>query len=216
MEAGMREQLKEVELVANNSEKPTFDNTIVALERTGRLLDRAERTFSNLNACNTNPTLQKIDKEIAPKLAAHHDEIFLNPKLFARVQQLYDNRDNLGLDPESAYLLERYYKDFVRAGAKLSDADKEKLKKINTELATLQTKFEQNVLKEKNASSVVVDRREDLAGLSDNEIAAAAAAAKAESKEGKFVIRLQNTTGQPSLTSLQHRPLRERIMQASL
>src|SRR3954467_5050666 len=93
VEAGMREELKEVEPVANNSEKPTFDNTIVALERTGRLLDRAERTFSNLNACNTNPTRQKIDKEMAPKLAAHHDEIFLNPKLFVRVQALYEQRD---------------------------------------------------------------------------------------------------------------------------
>src|SRR5580700_8644125 len=132
IEAGMREQLKEVESVANNSEKPTFDNTIVALERTGRLLDRAERTFSNLNACNTNPTLQKIETEMAPKLAAHRDAIHLNGKLFARVQELYDNRHNLGLDPESAYLLERYYKDFVRAGAKLCDTDKEKLKKINT------------------------------------------------------------------------------------
>src|SRR4030095_8032448 len=102
IEAGMREQLKEIEPIAKNSEKATFDNTIVALERTGQLLDRAQRTFSNLNACNTNPTLQKIDKEMAPKLAAHRDEIFLNPKLFARVQELYDNRDNLGLDPESA------------------------------------------------------------------------------------------------------------------
>src|SRR5437667_7247440 len=186
IEAGMREQLKEVEAVANNSETPTFDNTIVALERTGRLLDRAQRTFSNLNACNTNPALQKIDKEMAPKLAAHHDEIFLNPKLFARVQNLYNNRDNLRLDPESAYLLERYYKDFVRAGAKLSDADKEKLKKINAELATLQTQFEQNVLKEKNASSVVVDRKEDLRGLSDDQMSGVTAAAKAEHKEGKF------------------------------
>ena len=216
IDAGMREQLKEVEPVANNSEKPTFDNTIVALERTGRLLDRAQRTFSNLNACNTNPTLQKIDKEMAPKLAAHHDEIFLNPKLFARIQELYDNRDNLGLDPESAYLLERYYKDFVRAGAKLSDADKEKLKKINAELATLQTQFEQNVLKEKNASSVVVDRKEDLRGLADNQVASVAAAAKAEHKEGKFVIQMQNTTGQPLLGSLENRQLRERIMQTSL
>src|SRR5215469_8796689 len=186
IELGMGEQLKEAETIANNSEKPTFDNTIVALERTGRLLDRAQRTFSNLNACNTNPTLQKIDKEMAPKLAAHHDEIFLNPKLFARVQQLYDNRDKLGLDPESAYLLERYYKDFVRAGAKLSDPDKEKLKKINAELATLQSQFEQNVLKEKNASSVVVDHKEDLRGLSDDQMASVAAAAKAEQKEGKF------------------------------
>ncbi len=215
-EAGMREQLKEVETVADNSEKPTFDNTIVALERTGRLLDRAQRTFSNLNACNTNPTLQKIDKEMAPKLAAHHDEIFLNPKLFARVHELYDNRNNLGLDPESAYLLDRYYKDFVRAGAKLSDTDKEKLKKINAELATLQTQFEQNVLKEKNASSVVVDRKEDLRGLSDDQMAGVTAAAKAEHKEGKFVIQMQNTTGQPLVGSLQNRQLRERIMQTSL
>src|SRR5581483_7385649 len=216
IEEGMREQLQEVETVANNSEKPTFDNTIVAMERTGRLLDRAQRTFSNLNACNTNPTLQEIDKEMAPKLAAPHDEIFLNPKLFARVQQLYDNRGKLGLDPESAYLLERYYKDFVRAGAKLSDADKKKLKKINAELATLQTQFEQNVLKEKNASSVVVDHKEDLSGLSDNQMASVTAAAKAEHKEGKFVIQMQNTTGQPLLGSLENRQLREHIMQTSL
>jgi peptidyl-dipeptidase Dcp len=216
IEAGMREQLKEVEAVANNSERPTFENAIVALERTGRLLDRAERIFSNLNACNTNPTLQKIETEMAPKLAAHRDAIHLNGKLFARIQELYDNRDNLGLDPESAYLLERYYKDFVRAGSKLSDADKEKLKKINAELATLQTQFEQNVLKEKNASSVVVDRKEDLRGLSDNQMASVTAAAKAEHKDGKFVIQMQNTTGQPLLGSLENRQLRERIMQTSL
>src|SRR5256886_11699912 len=167
IKAGMREQLKEVGAVVNNSEKPTFDNTIVGLERTGRLLDRAERTFSNLNACNTNPAMQKIEKEMAPKLSAHRDAIHLNGKLFARIQKLYDNREKLGLDPESAYLLERYYKDFVRAGAKLSDADKAKMKKINAELATLQTDFEQDVLKEKKPSSVVVDRKEDLDGLSD-------------------------------------------------
>src|SRR5262249_24111674 len=216
IEAGMHEQLKEIEPVAYSSDKPTFDNTIVALERTGRLLDRAQRTFSNLNACDTNPTRQKIDKEMAPKLPAHRDEIFLNPKLFARVQELYDNRDKLGLDPESAYLLERYYKDFVRAGAKLSDADKEKLKKINAELATLQTQFEQNVLKERNASSVVVDRKNELGGLTNDQVSGVVAAAKAEHKEGRFVIQLQNTTGQPLLGSLQDRPLRERIMQVSL
>ena len=216
IEAGMRDQLAEVEPIANNSEKPTFDNTIVALERTGRLLDRAYRTFSNLNACDTNPTRQKIDKEIAPKLAAHRDEIFLNPKLFARVKALYDKRNELGLDAQAAYLLERYYKDFVRAGANLSDVDKEKLKKINAELAMLQTQFEQNVLKERNASSVVVDKKEDLAGLTDDQMKSVINAAKAEHKEGKFVIQLQNTTGQPLLGSLQNRPLRERIMQASL
>jgi peptidyl-dipeptidase Dcp len=216
IEAGMREQLKEIEPIANNSEKPTFENTVVALERTGRLLDRVETTFSNLNSCNTNPAMQKIETEMAPKLAAHRDAIHLNGKLFARIKELYDNRDRLGLDPESAYLLERYYKDFVRAGAKLSDPDKEKLKKINAELAMLQTQFEQRVLKEKNASSVVVDRKEDLAGLSDNQMASVTAAAKAEHKDGKFVIQLQNTTGQPLLGSLQNRQLRERIMRASL
>ena len=196
-EAGMQEQLKEVDAIAANAEKATFDNTVVGLERTGRLLDRAQRTFSNLNAADTNPTRQKIETELAPKLSAHHDAILLNSKLFARIQELYSNREKLGLDPESNYLLERYYKDFVRAGAKLSDPDKEKLKKINAELATLQTQFDQSVLKEKNTSSIVVDRREDLAGLSDNQIAAASAAAKDEHKEGKFVLRLQNTTGQP-------------------
>src|SRR5947199_1769137 len=216
IEAGMREELKEIDPIANSSDKPTFDNTIVALERSGRLLDRAQRTFSNLNACDTNPTRQKIEKEMAPKLSAHRDQIFLNPELFARVQELYDKRDKLGLDPDSAYLLERYYKDFVRAGAKLSDADKEKLKKINAELATLQTQFEQDVLKEKNASSVIVDRKEDLRGLSDDQMAGVTAAAKAEHKEGKFVVQMQNTTGQPLLGSLQNRQLRERIMQTSL
>ena len=216
IEAGMREQLKEIDPIANSSDKPTFENTVVALERTGRLLDRAETTFSNLNSCNTNPAMQKIETEMAPKLAAHRDAIHLNGKLFARIKELYDNRDNLGLDPESAYLLERYYKDFVRAGAKLSDSDKEKLKKINAELATLQTQFEQRVLKEKNASSVVVDKKEDLVGLSDSQLATVANAAKAEHKEGKFVIQMQNTTGQPLLGSLENRPLRERIMQTSL
>ena len=183
IEAGMREQLKEIEPIANNSEEPTFDNTIVALERTGRLLDRAQRTFSNLNACDTNPKRQEIDKEMAPKLSSHRDEIFLNPKLFSRVQALYDKRDQLKLDPESAYLLERYYKDFVRAGAKLADADKEKLKNINAELATLQSQFEQDVLKERNASSIVVDQKEEVAGLTKQQIASLTAAAKTEHRK---------------------------------
>jgi peptidyl-dipeptidase Dcp len=216
IEAGMREQLQEIEPITNNSDKPTFENTVIALERTGRLLDRAQSTFSNLNACNTNPEMQEIEKKMAPKLSAHRDAIHLNGKLFARLQELYDNRDKLGLDPESAYLLERYYKDFVRAGAKLSEPDKEKLRKINTELATLQTQFAQNVLKEKNASSIVVDRKEDLAGLSDNQMAGVTNAAKTEHKEGKFLIQMQNTSGQPLLNSLQNRQLRERITRASL
>lgn len=215
-EKGMADELKEVEKIANNKEKPTFENTIVALERSGELLGRVQRIFSNLAGANTNPELQKIEKEMSPKLAAHQDAIHLNGPLFARVESLYNDRDQLGLDAESKWLIERYYKDFVRAGAKLSDADKTKLKAMNAELAQLETTFVQNVLKEKNASSIVVDNRADLDGLSETEIAAASAAAKAEQKEGKFVIQLQNTTGQPTLTSLKNRALREKIMQASL
>jgi peptidyl-dipeptidase Dcp len=215
-EKGMADQLKEVEAIAANKEKPTFENTIVALERSGDLLGRVDRIFSNLAGANTNPVLQKTEKEMSPKLAAHQDAIHLNGALFARVQSLYDNRENLGLDPESKYLIERYYKDFVRAGAKLSDPDKTKLKAMNTELAELQTTFAQNVLKEKNADSIVVNDRAQLDGLSETEIAAASAAAKAEKKEGKFLIALQNTTGQPVLTSLKNRQLREKIMKTSL
>jgi peptidyl-dipeptidase Dcp len=216
IEKGMADELKEAEAIANNKDKPTFENTIVAMERSGELLGRVERIFSNLAGANTNPEIQKIEKEMSPKLAAHRDAIHLNGKLFARVESLYNDRDKLNLDAESKWLVERYYKDFVRAGAKLSDADKTKLKAMNAELAQLQTTFAQNVLKEKNASSIVVENRADLDGLSETEIAAAAAAAKAEKQDGKFLIALQNTTGQPYLASLKNRALREKIMQTSL
>ena len=136
-EKGMADDLKEAEAIANNKDKPTFENTIVALERSGELLGRVDRIFSNLAGANTNPELQKIEKEMSPKLAAHRDAIHLNGKLFARVESLYNDRDKLGLDAESKCLIERYYKDFVRAGAKLSDADKTKLKAMNAELAQL-------------------------------------------------------------------------------
>ena len=215
-ELSMAEQLKEVDVIADNKAPATFENTVVALERSGQTLARVNRIFSSLAGANTNPVLQKLEAAIAPKLSAQRDAITLNSALFSRIQSLYDQREKLGLDPESKRLLERYYKDFVRAGAKLSDADKTKLKAMNAELATLQTTFTQNVLKEKNAGSVVVEKREDLVGLSDNEIAAAAAVAKAAGMEGKFMIALLNTSGQPSLASLQNRKLREQIMQASL
>ncbi len=213
---GMAEQLKEIEPIASNSEAPTFENTIVALEKTGDLLGRVDRIFSNLSSANTNPALQKTETEMAPKLSAHQDAIALNGALFKRVETLYNDRAKLGLDEESTWLIERYYKDFVRAGAKLSDADKTKLKKMNAELAELQTKFSQNVLKEKNADSIVVDKKEDLDGFSEAEMTAAVVAAKEEKKEGKFVIPLQNTTQQPALTDLKNRALRERIMKVSL
>lgn len=213
--AALAEQLKEVEAIANNAEPPTFENTLVALERSGQTLTRVNNIFSNLAGANTNDELQKIESAMAPKLAAHQDEIFLNPKLFARIQALYDKRDELP-DAESRYMLERYYKDFVHAGAKLSDADKKKMKAMNAELASLETKFSQDVLNEKNASSIIVDKHEDIAGLSANEIASAETAAKDAKMPGKFIIPMQNTSGQPVLSSLQNRALRERIMKTSL
>ncbi|MFL6531328.1 MAG: M3 family metallopeptidase [Chthoniobacterales bacterium] len=216
IEQGMAEQLKEVEAIADQKDKPSFENTIVAMEKSGRLLTRANRTFSNLNGCNTNPEMQRIDKELSPKLAAHQDAIRLKGPLFKRIETLYNDREKLKLDPESKWLLERYYKDFVRAGAKLNDADKTKLKEMNQEIAKLQTTFEQNVLKEKNASSIVVDSREELDGMADGAIAAAEKAAKEDGKEGKFVLRLQNTTQQPPLKDLKDRALRQRIMEVSL
>ena len=215
-EQGMAEHLKEVAAIADNPAPATFDNTVVALERAGQTLGRVERIFSNLAGANTNPALQKVETNISPKLAAHEDEIFLNPKLFARVHSLYEQRDKLGLDPESKYLLERYDKDFVRAGAKLSDADKTKLKAMNGELASLETTFNQDVLKEKNADSVIVTDRAQLAGMSDSEITVAQNAAKTEKQDGKFAIRLLNTTGQPGEAYLQNRDLRQRLMAASL
>jgi len=215
-EQGMAEHRREIDKVAGNPEAPSFENTVVAMEKAGQLLSRTSRIFFGLNGSNTNPEMQKLQREMAPKLAAHSDSITLDPKLFARVAVLYEKRDSLGLDPESKRLLWRYHKDFVRAGAKLGDADKEKLKALNAELATLGATFNQNVLKEVDASAVVVDTRAELAGLSEAQIQAAADAAKAAGKEGKFLLRLTNTSGQPPLASLESRALRERVMTASL
>jgi peptidyl-dipeptidase Dcp len=215
-EQGLAEELGEVGAIANNPAPPTFENTLVALEKSGRTLARVNRIFSNLVGANTNPTLDQIDQAMAPKLAAQRDAIHLNPALFARIQALYTQREQLGLDPEAKRLLWRIYTDFVRAGAKLSGADQTRLKALNAELATLQTTFAQNVLKEVNASAVLVATRAELAGLSESQIAAAAALAKTNGHEGQFMLRLQNTTGQTPLVSLENRAVRERVMQASL
>lgn len=216
-EVGMAEELQEVEAIANNPAAPTFDNTIVAMERTGETLERASRAFGILTGALTNDNLKKLEKAMSPRFAAHRDTIRLNPALFARIAALYAARPSLALDPESDRLLERYYKDFVRGGAKLSEADKLKLKVLNAELAKLSTQFNQNVLNEINASLIIVDTRAELAGLSDNAITAAAAeAAKIPGQAGKFALRLTNTTGQPPLASLTNRAVRERVMAASL
>ena len=215
-ERGMAEQLKEVAVIVANPDKPTFENTIVAMERSGRTLARVESVFGNLRDANTDDTIDKIDEEMAPKLSAQSDEIYLNAALFARVKAIYDERASLGLNPESLRLVERYHRDFVRAGALLSDADKVKLKAMNAEIASLQTTFNQNVAKEKNAVGVFVHDRAELAGLTDAEIAGLADDAKADKKPGEYEIRIKNTTGQPLLSSLQNRALRQRIMETSL
>src|SRR3954471_5164364 len=160
---GMAEQLKEVDAIANNPAAPTFDNTVVALEKSGRTLTRAATVFYNLVSADTNDARDKIDAAYSAKFAAHRDAINLNPKLFARIKALYDGRATAGLDPQSRRLVEKYYQDFVRSGAQLSDADKVRLKAMNAELADLGTKFSQNVLAEVNDSAVVVDTREELA-----------------------------------------------------
>ena len=211
----MRQQAAEVEAIANNKAAPTFENTIVAMERSGQLLDRVSAVFSALVGSYTNDTLQALDKELSPKRAAHGDAIRLNPKLFQRIETLYAKRTKLGLDAESVYLIERYHKDFVRAGAKLSEADKQKLREYNGKLAALQTQFSQNVLKEVNASAFVVDTREELAGLPEKAIVAAAAEAKKRGLEGKYVIPVVNTTQQGPLSLLTNRGTREKLLSIS-
>ncbi len=214
--AGMRANLDEVKVIADSKDAPTFENTIVAMEKAGQLLTRVSIIFSALQGANTNDRLDAIDREMSPRLAAHADAIYLNDRLYQRVKTLYDQRASLGLDAESAYLLERYHKDFVLAGAQLNAADKKKLKGYNGQIAVLQTTFGQNVLKEINASALVVDTREELAGMTPAAIDGAAAEAATRKLNGKFVVKLVNTTGQPPLAVLTNRKTRERLLAASL
>ena len=215
-EAGMAGERFDMDRIAHDPAPPTFDNTIVAMERAGQMLDRVSTTFFNLNTANTDAEMQKIQVEMAPKLAAHSDAILLDPALFARVDALYQQRASLNLDPESAQLLERRYTAFVRAGAKLADPDKETLKQLNQRISTLTTQFQQNVLASTKESAVVVDDVTQLDGLSPPQISAAAEAAKLRGLDGKWVLTLQNTTTQPVLTNLRNRALRQRVYEASV
>lgn len=215
-EKGMAENLAEIEAIANNPEPATFENTMIAMEKGGQTLSRVSAVFYALSSANTNDEIKALRTDIAPKLSAHSDEILLNSKLFARVKALHDQLPTLKLDPESERLVKESYKDFIGAGAQLSDQDKVKLKALNSELATLTTQFSQNVLEEVNAKAIVVDDVEQLAGLSDTQIASAAEAAKARDLDGKYVLPLLNTSQQPSVTSLENRQLRERITNTSL
>jgi peptidyl-dipeptidase Dcp len=215
-EQGMQEQLAEIADITNQTAEPSFANTLVPLETSGQLLNRVLTVFFALSSAHTNDAIQELEVEISPRLSAHRDSILLDEKLFARVKAVYDMRASLGLDAESLRLVEETYKDFVLSGAQLDAQQKERLKAINTELAGLETKFDQNVLAEVNDSAVVVDSSEELAGLTDAEIQAAADAAAARNLPGKYVLPLLNTSGQPLLTSLENRALRQRIMETSL
>lgn len=214
-EQGMAEHLKEIEAIANNPEPATFDNTLVAMEKSGELLTRVSRIFFNLAGSDSNEARRDIQKQIAPKLAGHSDNINLNAKLFARVESLYNQREELGLDSEALRLVETSYKGMVRAGAKLNEEQKTAIRALNEEHSKLTTQFGQNLLKETKNILVIVDTVEELDGLSEAQIKSAANAAKAAGQEGKYAISITNTTRQPILASLNNRELRQRVWEAS-
>jgi len=213
--AGCAEQLKEVEAIIASGE-PTFENTLIAMEKSGQLLTRMLMVFYNKSSSDTSDSLIAIEEEMAPKLAVHSDAIRLNPALFARIKNLYETRESLGLNEEDANLLGKYYTDFIHAGAHLSDAQRETLKGLNEQLSKLQTQFDKSVLADTNDLAVIVDDVKELDGLSENEIAACAAAAKDRDLEGKYLINAVNFSGHPLLASLKNRKLRKKVMQNSL
>ncbi|HXD37001.1 MAG TPA: peptidyl-dipeptidase Dcp [Rhodanobacter sp.] len=215
IEEGMRQHLAEIQKIANNPVAPTFENTFVAMEKSGAMLTRVMAAFNTVTGANTDDTLQKVQEEEAPRLSAHRDAIRLNDKLFHRVETVYNQRGTLKLDPESKRLVEVVYRDFVHAGAKLSAADKTRLKALNKEESTLSTAFTNKLLAATKAAALVVDDKSKLAGLSDAELAAAAAAAKDRKLDGKYVLTLQNTTQQPELQDLNDRATREALFKAS-
>jgi peptidyl-dipeptidase Dcp len=213
---GCTQQLAEVQAILDTPGAATFENTIVALEKSGQMLMRTLLVFFNKSSSDTNDAMDKIEEEMAPKLAAHQDAINLNPALYARIKSLYDNRESIGLNTEDAWLLERYYKDLIHAGAHLSESERDRLKELNEELSKLETQFSKNVLADTNDLAVLVDTIDELDGLSENEIASAAAAAKDRGHEGKWLIGMVNFSGNPVLDSLTNRALRKKIMQDSL
>ena len=211
MEEGMKRQRAEVAAIAANPAPATFDNTIMALERSGQMLDRVQDVFSDLTQANTDDTLEKVEAKESPLLAAHHDAIYMDPKLFARVKAIYDQRDNLNLKPEALQLVKVYYQQFVHSGAELSAADKAKLRAVNTRESTLETQFEHQLLAATKRGALVVNDAKQLDGLGASDIAAAANDAKGRKLSGKWLIPLQNTTLQPDLLSLNDRAIREKL-----
>jgi len=214
-ERGMEEQLAEVEAILATDGPVTFENTLLPLERSGRILQRVAEVFFNKSSSDSTDFTNALEEEIAPLLAAHQDAIRLNPALYARIAELYARRDELGLDPESRYLLERYHTELTLAGAGLDDAQKERLREYNQRLSTLTTRFEKNLLADTNELAVVFDTAEELDGLGEGELSAAAQAAADRGLDGKYVVTLVLPTGHPWLADLTDRGSRERIMAAS-
>lgn len=211
---GMKQQEAEIEAIVNNAEAPDFANTIEAMEKSGQLLNKVSYVFFNLQQANTNDSLNAIAEEVTPEITAHGDAVYLNDKLFERIKTVYNNRANAGLNTEQQMVLKKYYNNFVRGGANLSADDKEKLKKINNELAMLSLKFGDNQLKETNAYRLVIDNPKDLGGLPEGVIAAAAETAKEAGMEGKWVFTLHNPSIMPFLQYADNRDLREQIYKA--
>jgi peptidyl-dipeptidase Dcp len=214
IEAGMAQQLQEVQAIADDPDAPTFENTLVALEKSGRLLDRVSSVFDAVTGANTNPGLQKVQETEAPKLAAHHDAIYLDSKLYHRVEAIYKQRDALKLDAESLRLVEYYHQQFVHAGANLSEPDKTELKKMNEEISTLQNAFKTKLLAATRDAAYAISDAAKLAGLSAAQLTAAAQAAKQRTQEG-WVLPLQNTTQQPDLAALSDRATRQAMFENS-
>lgn len=211
-EQGIKEQEAEIDAIVNNTNEPTFENTIMALQNSGELLRKVSIVFYGVNSAETNPTMQRIAREVSPLMTKHGDNISLNEKLFQRIKTLYENKENLGLDELQLRTLTKYYDDFVRNGANLSEADKEKLRNINQELAKLTLQFNENQLAETNKNfMLVVDKMEDLDGLSSDVISAAAETAKQVEHEGKWVFTLQKPSMLPFLTYAKNRELREKL-----
>ncbi len=215
IEEGMRQQIAEVNQIASSPEPPTFTNTIIGLERSGVMLNRVTKVFYAMTSANTNDSLQKVQNEEAPRLAAHSDAVFLNEKLFQRVKSVYDKRETSNLNAVQKVLVDRYFKDFVKAGALLPETDKLKLRALNQEEAKLMTNFQNQLLAATKAGAVVIDKKEELDGLTDTEISSAAQSAHDRTLDGRWVIALQNTTQQPSQASLKNRAVRERLFRAS-
>lgn len=212
--AGLEEGRKEIDAIVNNPEDPTFENTIVALDKQGALLRKVQIVFGGQNSVNTNDEMQALSREMSPLLSKYSDDINLNPALFARVKAVYDKRDSLGLDKEQLKLVEETYKDFERGGANLSPEDQAKLRELNSKISMLQLTFGQNMLKETNAFKLVIEKKEDLSGLPENLVATAAETAKAMGMEGKWVFTLQNPSVMPFLQYADNRELRKQIFEA--